>query len=563
MMTEKNQEYSFQPWLRQYDAHVKTHLTYPDKNLSDLFDEVSLDCPDRVFLIHHSESMSFREIKELVDRLSSNLMSLGLKKGERVALILPNCPQFVISYYAILKAGGVVVALNPNFRMPEYEFLLDDSKPVLVICQQKHLDELGSFFILNNSFQLIVSGFQAEKNYYKTAIKKGEHGSVEIHSFTELTDKKLSLKSKEYPAISCSDPAIFQYSGGTTGMPKAAIGLHRNIIANVLQFINWCKLQKKDEVILAAIPLYHVYGMVLAMNMGVLLGATIVLVDDPREIDFMLDQIESHQVSFFPGVPAMYHAINQNGRVQRGKANLMSIKACISGSYTLHVNIKREFEKFTGGKLIEGYGLSEAPTATHCNPLYGVNKEGSIGLPLPDVSCRVVDLVNGTEDVQPGQPGELIINAPQVMAGYFYNPEEEEQALQNGWLYTGDVVIMDQDGYFYIIDRKKSLIKVGGLQVWPNEIEKTINSHPKVLECAVGGIPEAVMGERIVAWVVNQEKVSIETEEIIAWCKDRLATYKIPAEIIFTSKLPKTGVGKILRRELIADYIKQNNTRIA
>jgi len=204
MMTEKNQEYSFQPWLRQYDAHVKTHLTYPDKNLSDLFDEVSLDCPDRVFLIHHSESMSFREIKELVDRLSSNLMSLGLKKGERVALILPNCPQFVISYYAILKAGGVVVALNPNFRMPEYEFLLDDSKPVLVICQQKHLDELGSFFILNNSFQLIVSGFQAEKNYYKTAIKKGEHGSVEIHSFTELTDKKLSLKSKEYPAISCS-----------------------------------------------------------------------------------------------------------------------------------------------------------------------------------------------------------------------------------------------------------------------------------------------------------------------------------------------------------------------
>ena len=306
----------------------------------------------------------------------------------------------------------------------------------------------------------------------------------------------------DFPIVGPDDAAIFQYSGGTTGVPKAAIGMHKNLIANVHQFQIWCDLKPGKETILAVIPLYHVYGMVLALAMSATIGAKLILVDDPKNIDLILEEIEKQKVTFFPGVPTMYYAINQNKKVKEGKCNLSSIKACISGSATLHPQIKEEFERLTGGKLVEGYGLSEAPTATHCNPLFGKNKTGSIGLPLPGVVCRVVDLENGLLDKKPGETGELILQGPQVMKGYHNNPSENKVALRDDWLFTGDVVRMDEDGYFFIVDRKKSLIKVGGFQVWPNEIEGVLNSHPLIQESAVGGIPDIEKGEKVIAWVV-------------------------------------------------------------
>ena len=323
--------------------------------------------------------------------------------------------------------------------------------------------------------------------------------------------------------------------------------MHKNLIVNVHQFKIWCDLKPGKETILAVIPLYHVYGMVLALVMSATIGAKLILVDDPRNIDLILEEIENQKVTFFPGVPSMYYAINQNTKVKEGKCNLSSIKACISGSATLHPQIKEEFERLTGGKLMEGYGLSEAPTATHCNPLYGKNKTGSIGLPLPGVVCRVVDLENGLLDKNIGETGELILQGPQVMKGYHNNPSENKVALRDDWLYTGDVVKMDEDGYFFIIDRKKSLIKVGGFQVWPNEIEGILNSHPLIQESAVGGIPDIEKGEKVVAWVVLKPGEKLDKKSILQWCERQLVFYKLPVEIIFVDKIPQDRRGKSIK----------------
>jgi long-chain acyl-CoA synthetase len=372
-----------------------------------------------------------------------------------------------------------------------------------------------------------------------------------------LKDTVVDTSSLKYPKISPDDPAIFQYSGGTTGTPKAAIGSHRNIVANVTQFMVWCGLQAGQETILGVIPLYHVYGMVLTMHLALAAGGQLVLVDDPTDTERILREIETRQVSFYPGVPAMFYAITQNPKVRSGDFNIHSIKACISGSAPLHPSIKADFERMTGGKLVEGYGLSEAPTATHCNPVNGCNKAGSIGLPLPDVECRVVDLHKGIREMPHGEPGELILKGPQVMSGYHHQPKEEKIALRDGWLYTGDVVKMDGDGYFFIVDRKKSLIKVSGFQVWPSEVERVIVSHPDVENCAVGGVPDLKQGEMVIAWVVRKTNKKLSEEDVRGWCQQRLASYKIPSVILFRENLPKSGVGKVLRRELIAEYIEK------
>jgi len=350
------------------------------------------------------------------------------------------------------------------------------------------------------------------------------------------------------------DPAVFQYTGGTTGTPKCAIGYHRNLVANVNQFQHWLiNTQSNSETVLVAIPLYHVYGMVLGMNLAVKMGARMVLIPDPRDLDALLAAIETFQVTVFPGVPTIYAAINQYPPVLVGKYDLSSIKACISGSATLPARVKKDFESLTKGHLVEGYGLSEAPTATHCNPILGVNKTGSIGLPLPNVDCKVVDLETGQMEVPVGEIGELIIRGPQVMAGYHQNPDESAITLRDGWLFTGDVVWMDEEGYFFLIDRKKDVIKVGGFQVWPNEVEQVIMRHPKVKEVAVAGYMDEVRGEVAKAWVVLNENTEASAEEIQTFCKQYLVNYKIPKIITFKESLPRTRVGKVLRRILVSE----------
>jgi long-chain acyl-CoA synthetase len=308
------------------------------------------------------------------------------------------------------------------------------------------------------------------------------------------------------------------------------------------------------EVVLMAIPLFHVYGMVAGMNFAMAAGASMVMVPNPRDLKDVLGNIQRFKASIFPGVPTLYNAINNHPEVLAGKYNLSTIKACISGSAPLLRETKEKFEALTGGKLFEGYGLSEAPTATHCNPMFGENPPGSIGLPLPDVECRIISLDDGTTPLPPGEIGELAIRGPQVMKGYHNMPTETANTLRDGWLFTGDIARMDEKGYFYIVDRKKELIKPGGYQVWPREVEEVIMENPKVLEVGVAGVPDPYRGETVKAWVVLKPGETVSAEEIKTWCSGRLAKYKIPTEVEFRKELPKTTVGKILRRELVRQH---------
>jgi long-chain acyl-CoA synthetase len=352
--------------------------------------------------------------------------------------------------------------------------------------------------------------------------------------------------------IGPDDMCIFQYSGGTTGIPKAAVSLHRALVANTLQVRAWMPgCVEGGEISLMAIPLFHVYGMVAGMSFAISAAASMVMIPNPRDMADILGSIAKYRPTIYMGVPTMYNAINNHPDVVAGKVDVSSIKGCISGSAPLMRETKDRFEKLTGGKLVEGYGLSEAPTATHCNPLAGETRTGSIGIPLPDVESRIISLEDGTTELKPGEIGELAIRSPNLMKGYHNMPTETANTLRAGWLFTGDIARMDEDGYFYIVDRKKELIKPGGYQVWPREVEEVIAENPKVLEVGVAGVPDAYRGETVKAWVVVKPGQSLTEEEVRAWCKERMAAFKVPTSVEFIKEIPKTTVGKILRRELV------------
>jgi long-chain acyl-CoA synthetase len=345
-----------------------------------------------------------------------------------------------------------------------------------------------------------------------------------------------------------------QFSGGTSGAPKAALGSHLNLVANAMQFRHWLVNIGDGETFLIAIPLYHVYGLVLGLILGVACHARMVLIEHPGLVDEILDAIVRYPVSYFPAVPTIFNRINQHPSVVNGNISLSSIKACISGSAPLLESVRREFENNTGGSLVEGYGLSEAPTATHCNPILGEKRSGSIGLPLPDVDCKIVNMEDGMTVVDEGEEGELWISGPQVMMGYLNNPGESELTLRDGWLRTGDIARMDADGYFYLSGRMKELIKVHGMQVWPTEVEEVVDQHPAVMECAAAGIPDESSGERVKIWVVLQPGEDLSLADVVDFCQEKLAGYKIPAQLEVRNSLPKTGVGKILRRVLLEEH---------
>jgi long-chain acyl-CoA synthetase len=351
--------------------------------------------------------------------------------------------------------------------------------------------------------------------------------------------------------VAGDDPVIYQYSGGTTGIPKGVIATHRNLVANALQFRAWLwNCQRGEEVLLAAIPLYHVYGMVLAMCLGMALGATLELVSNPRDLDAFLAAIQRSKPTIFPAVPGLLGLLSNLRAETPAIADLRSLKATISGAAPLPMGVRQRFEKLTGVTISEGFGLSEAPTATHCNPIAGMNKPGSIGLPLPDVEARIISLEDEKTPLKPGDAGELVIRAPQVMQGYLNLPEETRLTLREGWLFTGDIAVMDEDGYFTLVDRKKDLIKSGGLQVWPREIEDVLLLHPSVVDAGVAGVPDELHGEAIKAWLVVKAGSRLTETEMRTWCKKHLAPYKVPKQVAFVEKLPRSGVGKLLRREL-------------
>ena len=551
------------PWLKHYDQGVPQHIDYPEVPLFELLKESARKYPESACTIFKGATITYREMDALTDRLAAGLAGLGIKKGDRVGIFMPNTPQFVMAYFAILKIGGVVVAINPLYSEREIEHQVNDAGLEIMLLMSNFYKLVKKVQPKTKISKVIVTNLKESLPpvlavlFSLTKEKKGGF-RVELEP-GDIWMKDLIEKHKpgDLPkvAVGADDPALFQYSGGTTGISKGAIALHRNLVANALQIRAWMpNAEDGKETVLMAIPLFHVYGMVAGMLFAIWTGAGMVMVPNPRDLKDVLGNIQKYKTTIFPGVPTLYNAINNHPDVLAGKYKLDTIKACVSGSAPLMRETKEKFEALTGGKLFEGYGLSEAPTATHCNPLFGENRTGSIGLPLPDVDARIVDLDDGVTILPPGEIGEITIKAPQVFKGYHNMPTETTNALREGWLYTGDIARMDEDGYFYIVDRKKELIKPGGYQVWPREVEEVIMENPKVLEVGVAGVPDPYRGETVKAWVVVKPGQTMTEDEVKDWCKERMAKFKVPTLVEFRQELPKTTVGKILRRELVREH---------
>ena len=550
-------------WLKNYDQGVPQTLDYPAVPLPFFLEESARKYPNTACTIFKGARISYSKMNRITDRLAAALVNLGVKKGERVGIFMPNTPQFVMAYFAILKAGGVVVATNPLYTPREIEHQLNDAGVKVMFVMTNFYQRIKGVqpqtglktIIATNLKETLPAPLRAlftlaseKKGGHRIDLQPGDHWVQDLI-------KSVPSSSKPDVQVTPDDTALFQYSGGTTGVAKGAVALHRNLVANTLQIRGWfVTAEDGRETMLMAIPLFHVYGMVAGMCLGIHLGASLVMVPDPRDLKDVLSNIEIYETTLFPGVPTLYNAINNHPDVKEGKYNLHSIKACISGSAPLLRETKETFEKLTGGKLFEGFGLSEAPTATHCNPLLGANKTGSIGMPLSDVDVRIISLEDEVTELAQGEVGELVISGPQVMKGYHNMPTETANSLRDGWLYTGDIAYMDADGYFFIVDRKKELIKPGGYQVWPREVEEVLAQNPKILEVGVAGVPDPYRGETVKAWIVLKPGEKATEEEIRSWCKERLAPFKIPSQVEFRSELPRTTVGKLLRRELVRQH---------
>ena len=552
------------PWLKNYDEGVPQNIDYPKVPLFYFLEESARRYPDKACTIFKGAKISYKEMDALTNRLAAGLADLGIEKGDRVGIFMPNTPQFLMAYFAVLKIGGVVVATNPMYSGREIEHQANDSGMEIMLVMSNFYNQVKEVQHKTKIKQLIVTNLKETlppvmRLLFTLAKEKKGGFRVELKdNDIWMQDLIAKYKPEDRPVVEVGpdDTAIFQYSGGTTGTPKAAIALHRNLVANTLQIKYWMvDITEGEEVVLMAIPLYHVYGMVAGMNFGLSAGASIVMVPDARDIKDTVSTLEKYKATIFPAVPRLYNAINHYPDVLAGKYDLSSIKACISGSAALLRETKEKFEALTGGVVFEGFGLSEAPTATHCNPLLGENRTGSIGMPLSDVDARIVDL-DDEETVLPiGEVGELVIKGPQVFKGYHNMPTETHNSLRDGWLYTGDIARMDEDGYFYIVDRKKEVIKPGGFQVWPREVEEVLQDHPAVADVGVAGVTDTKKGgEAVKAWVVLEAGANPEKEELREWCKERMAKYKVPSQIEFRDELPKTHVGKLLRRELVRQH---------
>ncbi|MFQ5942792.1 MAG: long-chain fatty acid--CoA ligase [Anaerolineales bacterium] len=558
-------------WHKHYDQGVPEEVEVPELRLQDFLEQSAREFPDRPCSIFKGAVITYREMNELTDRLAAGLAARGVKKGDRVAIFMPNSPQFVIAFYAILKAGAVVVATNPLYTHREIKHQMNDSGAQLMLVMSNFYNTVKEVQSETPLQQLIVTNI---KEYLPPLLRvlfslaKERSGGHRVtladgdEWFQDVLEQHTAADRPELE-IRSDDTALFQYTGGTTGLSKGAVGAHRNLVANTLQGEAWLSAvegERGEGVTLMAIPLFHVYGLLVGMAVAVQSGAAMVMIPNPRDLKDVLSSIDKYKPTLYPGVPAMYNAINNHPDVLAGKYDLSSIRACISGSAPLLRETKVKFEELTGGKLVEGFGLTESLVATHANPIMGESRIGSIGVPFPNVDSRIISLDDEVTVLEPNEVGELVIKAPSIMKGYHNMPTETANTVRDGWLYTGDIAYMDDDGYFYIVDRKKEMIKPGGFQVWPREVEEAIAENPKILEVGVAGIPDAYRGETVKAWVVLKPDQTATVEELQDWCRERLAPFKVPTHVEFREELPKTTVGKILRRELVRQDKEQAET---
>ncbi len=525
---------------------MPTTLSYPEVSLSEILKQTAKAHPQKTAIAFVEREFAYRELDTLSDHFAAALTGLGVAKGDRVALYLPNIPQFVIAYYGILKAGAVVTAISPLHREREVEHQLSDSSAQTIITLDSCLPVVEAVWQKTPLKQAIITG--AEEFSLKAPVSQpAREPKPNIHAFQELlqTDKK-PLDIHLDPA---EELAALQYTGGTTGTAKGAMLTHRNLVANAVAFAAWIKGSSQD-VFLAALPLFHIYGMTTSMNVPITLASKIVLIPkfEPAKI---LNAIQQHRATVFCGSPVMYQTLLANPELS--KYDLTSIRVCISGASPLPPQVQKHFMQVTGGLLAEGYGLTEASPVTHCSPVdptLRTVRVGSIGLPIPGADAKIVDVETGIQTLPAGETGELAVHGPQVMKGYWNKPDETIQVFRDGWLLTGDIARMDNDGYFYITDRKKDLIKYKDYSVYPRELEDVLYEHPAVKLCAVVGEPDPAVGEIPKAHVVLKEGAVATAEEIKAFVNERVAPYKAIREIELRKELPLSSAGKVLRRAL-------------
>jgi long-chain acyl-CoA synthetase len=539
-----------QPFYAHYDPGVPKEAPRPWL-LFKALEANAQRFPRRVALEFLGRSLTYRELWREVEAFAKGLQEAGLRPGDRVAIMLPNSPQFVIAFYGTLLAGGVGVNVNPMYTPRELRHQLQDAGVQALVILDQLLPRYQEVKAEVPVRLLVRTGIQDYLPFPKNLLyplmlrRKGQAPKA----LEGIPWRAFLKRGRPEPvAVDLDDLALLQYTGGTTGLAKGAMLTHRNLSSNALQVRAWIPdFREGEEVVLGAIPFFHVYGMTVAMNLALLGAAKLVLLPRP-EIGPIVEAIEKHRVTLFPGVPTLYVAFNNFPGIE--KRDLKSVRACISGSAPLPLEVAERFEKLTGAKLVEGYGLTEASPVTHCNPLYGERRLGSVGLPLPGVDAKVVD--EEGKEVPLGEVGELIVKGPNVMKGYWNRPEETQKALKDGWLFTGDLARMDQDGYFYIVDRKKDMIIAGGYNIYPREVEEVLYGHEAVQEAAVVGVPDPYRGETVAAFIVLKEayRGKVTEKDIEAFCRANLAAYKVPRIIQFREGLPKSSVGKILKREL-------------
>ncbi|MBZ5201165.1 AMP-binding protein [Planomicrobium chinense] len=561
-MTEK-------PWLAHYPPEVPHTLSYPSMPVQEYLTHAYEKFPDKVAIHFLGKDVTYHELYDSSKRFANYLQTLGIKKGDRVSIMLPNCPQAVISFYGVLYAGGVVVMTNPLYTEREIAYQMNDSGAKAIVSLDILFPRISKVVKETKLENVIITGIKDylpfPKNLMYPMVQKKQYGmTVKVehrginHLFTEIM-KTASTEVAKTPFDFEEDLALLQYTGGTTGSPKGVMLTHKNLISNATMCDSWLyKGTNGEETIMGIIPLFHVYGLTTVLILSVMQGNRMVLL--PKfEPETALKTINKQKPTLFPGAPTLYIGLMNHPDI--GKYDLSSIEACLSGSAPLPADVQEKFEKITGGKLVEGYGLTETSPVTHSNLLWGERVKGSIGMPYPDTDCKIF-LPGTTDPVPNGQIGEIAIKGPQVMKGYWNRPEDTAATIVDGWLLTGDLGYMNDEGFFFIVDRKKDMIIAGGFNIYPREIEEVLYEHEAVQECVVAGVPDAYRGETVKAYIVQKEGYNVSEEEFNAYCREHLASFKVPRIYEFRKELPKTAVGKILRRSLVDEEIAKQNEAV-
>jgi long-chain acyl-CoA synthetase len=549
------------PWFKHYDpAMPRTLHPYPACTLLDVVKETVRERPDHTAWVFKGARVTYAEMERLTDAFGAALVALGVQKGDRVALVIPNSPQAIIGQLGAWKAGAIVAPINPLYTERELEYSLNEIGAETVVVLTSFYAKIKAIQTRTRVRRVVAANI---KEYLPPVLRllftllkeKKEGHRIALQPGDLWMGDLLKQHANAQPGVSVGpqDRAILLFSGGTTGTPKAALGTHQAIVMTTMQLRAYARtaLNDWDDTLTLVMPLFHVYGN-MALNTSLMARWPMAIVPNPRDIDDLIATIERARPAVLHGVPTLFIALLNHPKIQAGKVDMTSLKICYSAAAPLMAETKHRFEALTGGRLLEAYAMTETMLAAAVCPVKAAHKEGSVGIPLPDVEVRIVDAEVGEQDMPSGQVGEIIIRAPQIMVGYWERPTETANMIRDGWVYTGDLGYLDEDGYLFIVDRKKDLIKPSGFQVWPREIEEVIASHPAVAEVSVAGVPDDYQGEVAKAWIVLRAGQQVTADEIRTYCREKLAAYKVPKHVEFRDNLPKTMVGKVLRRELVA-----------